>query len=64
LAATFALMHHDGILVHLTTRFFDSGIRDCQVEKLSWRQPVPSHRPRPLLFAPLLPISVISVNQW
>lgn len=32
-AATFDLMHHDGILVHLTTRFFDSAIRDCQPQR-------------------------------
>ena len=37
LAATFGLMHHDGILVHLTTRFFASAIRECQIEALRWR---------------------------
>jgi hypothetical protein len=35
LAATLNLMHHDAVLVRLTTRFFDSGIRG-QIETLSW----------------------------
>ena len=35
LAATLDLMHHDGILVQLTTRFFNSGIWGCQIETLS-----------------------------
>ena len=33
LAATLRLMHHDGILVHLATRFFDSASRIARLNR-------------------------------